>query len=235
MNRFGGVYMDKLVIGSYVYDENVFNDTGLYEVTKITKIVGAYIYGYWSTYVSKLPETEKQFNALEFRTTEVQCKIKNIRLLKLDIVVLVGDFVYGENSCCSTGLYDVTKVTKLGGLDSDLVYGYWAIGVKYIPKTMEEFNSLRFRQIPEQTSVKNVKVFKLSFEGTTLKEEVESIRLTDSQCNNGLKAKLKIEIKNLDNYDSNILLGLANLSEEEAIDYFLSKIIPNAISIIEAC
>jgi len=46
--------------------------------------------------------------------------------------------------------------------------------------------------------------------------------------------KLINNLSDLNNYNSKMLLGLANLSEDEAIDYFLNKVMPNIISIVKS-
>jgi len=152
----------------------------------------------------------------------------------------VDDYVYEEKRY---GGFDVTKIFKFR---EDAVYGYWAIGLPSLPKTLEEFNSLDFRDTLQSGDINNIQALK--FEGET-SDAYDTV--TDSDCGRyshndvisivegygdlvELKTEIVSNLSNLDNYDSKILMGLANLSEEEALDYFLNIVVPNTASIVQS-
>jgi len=229
------VEFTKFAVGDIVYDEKTFRRCGLYDVTMVTNVVVNAVYGFWSTKLAVLPKTIEEFNSLKFSKLEQHCVNGNLQLLKLTGSFVIGDYVYDAQILKMTGLYDVTRVTKI---NKDKIYGYWAMHLHSCPETLKAFNSLSVRGDELCADSKDLKLLTLDSEIITSKTAAEQVKASGLNSIKDLKCKIKdefkSELKNLDNYDSNILLGLANLSEEEAIDYFLNKVIPNTISIIES-
>jgi len=155
----------------------------------------------------------------------------------------VNDYVY-EESLDSRGssCYEVTMITKISG---DLVYGYWAMNLKHLPRTIKEFNNLPFdkEKLTGNIDVLNILEFEEHlhvYDNEDDYDEYGVLMIDECSMVDGygelvdLKAEIVSNLINLDNYDSKILMGLANLSQEEAMDYFINIVIPNTVSIVQS-
>jgi len=145
-----------------------------------------------------------------------------------------GDYVYDEkHSSIGKSTYDVAKITYI---NKNAVYGYWAMDLNRLPISIEEFNSLHFDRSECNGDMDVLQIIK--FERGEAGDEVLIIDECSMVGGYGdlveLKAEIVSNIMNLDNYDSKILMGLANLSQEEVMDYFMNIVMPKVASIVQS-